>query len=86
MTKKHKPLDDDDNLAKQFVFGEPVTPAPKKKIPELETAPKEATVRFTIDLSESMHRKLSILAAKTGRKKAEIVRMLLDEALQDVDQ
>ena len=50
----------------------------------LQTEPKEPTVRFTVDLSESMHRKLSILAAQTGRKKAEIVRMLLDEALEDV--
>jgi predicted DNA-binding protein len=31
-----------------------------------------------------MHRKLSMLAARTGRKKAEIVRILLDEALQEV--
>jgi hypothetical protein len=45
----------------------------------------EATTRFTVDLPLSMHRKLSILAARTGRKKAEIVRMLLDEALSDVE-
>lgn len=45
---------------------------------------KELTVRFTVDLTESMHRKLSILAARTGKKKADIVRMLLDEALQEV--
>ena len=47
--------------------------------------PKEPTVRFTIDLTESMHRNLSVLAAKTGRKKAEIIRLLLDEALKDLD-
>jgi len=47
-------------------------------------AQKEPTVRFTVDQTETMHRKLSILAAKTGKKKAEIVRMLLDEALQEV--
>ena len=52
----------------------------KLQIPE-----KEATVRFTVDMSESLHRKLSVLAAKTGRKKVEIVRILLDEALKDVD-
>ncbi len=45
---------------------------------------KEATVRFTIDLPESMHRKLSILAAKTGQSKADILRLLLDDALEDV--
>lgn len=50
----------------------------------LQTPPKEATIRFTIDLSESMHRRLSIMAAKMGRKKADIVRVLLEEAMKDV--
>ncbi len=52
---------------------------------KLQVKPKEATKRFTVDLAESMHRKLSILAAKTGRSKADIVRMLLDETLKDVE-
>jgi hypothetical protein len=52
---------------------------------KLQLQPKEATKRFTVDLSESMHRKLSILAAKTGRTKADILRLLLDEALKDVE-
>ena len=43
-------------------------------------------IRLTVDLPESMHRKLSVLAAKTGRKKAEIIRLLLNEALQDVEE
>jgi hypothetical protein len=51
----------------------------------LEAEAKEATVRLTVDLSESMHRKLSLLSARTGRKKAVIVRMLLEKALEDVD-
>lgn len=66
---------------------EPATPPAKSRVMEkLMSAPiqKEPTVRFTVDLTETMHRKLSILAAKTGKKKAEIVRMLLDEALQEV--
>ena len=46
--------------------------------------PKEATIRLTVDLPESMHQKLSMLAARTRRKKAEIVRYLLNEALKDV--
>jgi hypothetical protein len=53
---------------------------------KLQTPAKEPTVRFTVDLAESMHRKLTMLAAKTGRKKADIVRLLLDEALIDVDE
>jgi hypothetical protein len=51
---------------------------------KLTIEPKAATVRLTVDLSEAMHKKLSILAARSGRKKAEIVRLLLDEALKDI--
>jgi hypothetical protein len=51
----------------------------------MQSPEKEATVRLTVDLSESMHRKLSILCARTGRKKVEVVRMLLDEALGEVE-
>jgi hypothetical protein len=57
----------------------------KTLIDRFTTPPKEATIRFTVDLPASMHRKLSMLAARTGKKKAEIVRVLLDEALLDVD-
>jgi predicted DNA-binding protein len=32
-----------------------------------------------------MHGKLSIFAAKTGRTKADIIRMILDEALKDIE-
>jgi macrodomain Ter protein organizer (MatP/YcbG family) len=53
-------------------------------IERLQIKPKEGTKRFTIDLRESVHRKLSILAAKTGRTKADIVRMLLDDALEGI--
>lgn len=67
----------------------PAEPKPKEKSSLMsklmQSTEKEATIRLTVDLSESMHRKLSILCAKTGRKKAEVVRMLLDEALSEVD-
>jgi hypothetical protein len=38
---------------------------------KLQAPDKEPTVRFTVDMSESLHRKLSVLAAKTGRKKVD---------------
>lgn len=60
------------------------TPNNSTLMDKFQTPVKEATVRFTIDLPVSMHRKLSLLAARTGKKKAEIVRVLLDEALEDV--
>ena len=66
-----------------------VAEKPSKNLPlmdKFKTPPKEATIRFTVDLPASMHRKLSLLAAKTGKKKAEIVRVLLDEALGDVSE
>jgi hypothetical protein len=51
----------------------------------LQAPDKEATVRFTVDMSESLHRKLSMLAARTGRKKVDIVRMLLEDGLREVE-
>lgn len=60
---------------------------PKKTslMSKLQAPDKEATIRFTVDMPESLHRKLSMVAAKTGRKKVDIVRMLLEEGLSDVD-
>jgi predicted HicB family RNase H-like nuclease len=55
-----------------------------KLMDKLQTPSKEATKRFTVDLAQSTHRKLSILAAKTGRSKADIVRVLIDDALEDI--
>ena len=46
---------------------------------------KEATIRLTVDMPESMHRKLSMFCARTGKKKADVVRLLLNEALQELD-
>ena len=67
-----------------------ITPSPQLKSSIMsqlqQVPPKEATVRLTVDLTESMHRKLSMWAAKTGRKKSELVRFLLDQALQEVDE
>jgi hypothetical protein len=60
------------------------TPNDLPLMDKFQTPPKEATVRFTVDLPSSMHRKLSLLAARTGKKKAEIVRVLLDEVLEDI--
>lgn len=51
---------------------------------KFQTPTREATIRFTVDLPASMHRKLSILAARTGKKKAEIVRVLLEDVLKEV--
>lgn len=60
-------------------------PAKFNLMSQLQQPSKEPTIRLTVDLPESMHRKLSVLAAKTSRKKVEIVRLLLDEALKDLE-
>lgn len=52
----------------------------------MDTPDKEPVVRLTVDLPESMHRRLSILCARTGKKKAEVIRMLLNEVLIDVSE
>ncbi len=38
---------------------------------KLQAPDKEATVRGTVEMSETLHRKLSMLAAKTGHKKVD---------------
>ena len=37
---------------------------------KLQAPDKEATVRFTVDMSESVHRKLSVLAACDGAQES----------------
>jgi hypothetical protein len=94
MTKPRKSLDELD-LEKHGQ--EDIKPEVKPKIPAktsrkkesamdkiLTVATKESTIRFTVDMPESMHRRLSLLAARTNKKKSEIVRLLLEEALQQV--
>jgi hypothetical protein len=46
---------------------------------------KEPTVRFTVDMSETFHYKLSMLVAKTGCKKVDILRMLLEDGFKGVN-
>lgn len=57
---------------------------PRASTTELIPA-KETVIRFTVDMPESLHRKLSLLAARTGQKKAAIVREMLEEWLRDVE-
>ena len=72
---------------------EPIEPKSEVKLTassslmdKLQVEAKEGTKRFTIDLRESVHRKLSILSARTGRSKADIIRMVLDDVLADVEE
>jgi len=49
-----------------------------------ENTSEEKIVRFTADLPESLHRKLSLEAARQGKRKVDIVRELLKEKLKNV--
>jgi hypothetical protein len=71
-------------ISKRTVANTAQKPPNKSRLMEkLTLPPKEATIRFTVDLSESLHQRLSVLAATTGMKKADIVRLLLNDALED---
>lgn len=50
-----------------------------------KTADKEPTVRITVDLPQSTHQKLSMFCARTNTKKADIIRGLLNEALERLE-
>jgi hypothetical protein len=66
----------------------PISPQPPTSLMSRlmqNTPEKEPTVRLTVDLPQSTHKKLSILCANTGMKKVEVVRMLLDDALKDTN-
>jgi len=65
-----------------YVEKKAIAHEPKKELSlmeKLQVEAKEGTKRFTIDLRESVHRKLSILAARTGQSKADIIRMVLKD-------
>lgn len=96
MNAKRKRLDDN---ADKFIFGddEPdkkTTGVAKKQelqssdlLSKLtqESTPRERPIRVSLDLSPEMHSKLTNLANRTGRKKAEILRVLLEQAFEVID-
>lgn len=50
------------------------------------SAAKEPTTRFTADLPDNLHRRLTMAAAMSGKKKVDIVRELLDASLPRLPQ
>jgi hypothetical protein len=96
MTTKRKRLDDN---AGKFIFGddEPskkTTTSAKKPENESndllnklsqESAPREKPIRVSLDLTPDMHQKLTNLANRTGRKKSEILRILLEQAFEEIN-
>lgn len=52
----------------------------------MESSAQERMIRITVDLEESKHRKLSMLCAKSGKTKAHIIRLLLDDLLDGLNE
>lgn len=46
---------------------------------------KESSVRFTVDIPASLHKRLNQLGVDTGKPKTELVRTILDRALTSLD-
>lgn len=46
---------------------------------------KEATVRFTVDLTEKMHTELRMLSAKTNVKMTQLCRMAIANLIKEVN-
>lgn len=44
-------------------------------------APKDPTIRFTADLPVGLHRRLNLAAVKSGKKKVELLREILETVL-----
>jgi len=95
MTPKRKKLDE--NVGKFIFDDEPnkkTTTSAKKPENESndllnkltqESAPREKPIRVSLDLTPDMHKKLTSLANRTGRKKSEILRILLEQAFDEID-
>jgi len=86
MSSKRKSMDD--ILASSFVFDRvPNESGKDRDLIDLLNQPeeyKEATVRITIDLPRSMHRKFTIFCATNGKTKSQIVRILLEFVLSKI--
>lgn len=46
---------------------------------------KESSIRFTVDIPESLNKRLAQLSVDTGKPKTELVRTILNRALSSLD-
>ncbi|MBD2019226.1 hypothetical protein H6F43_03395 [Leptolyngbya sp. FACHB-36] len=56
---------------------------PKTQAPEPDASTSEERIRFTVDLPESLHMELSLLAVKQRKPKAVLVRMAIVQMLKE---
>ena len=96
MSKPRKKLDE---IAAKFIFGdeklqkqeaEPPAPEPLPKSELLEKLTKQPTervkpIRVSLDLDPETHKRLTALAKRLGRRKSEVLRILVNQALDEVE-
>jgi hypothetical protein len=96
MSKPRKKLDE---TAAKFIFGdekvqkseaEPPAPEPLHKSELLEKLTKQPTervkpIRVSLDLDPETHKRLTDLAKRLGRRKSEVLRILVDQALNEIE-
>ena len=46
---------------------------------------RESSIRFTVDIPESLNKRLAQLSVDTGKPKTELVRTILNQALSSLD-
>jgi hypothetical protein len=99
MSKKPKKTLDD--VAAQFIFGksgneDTSTASAQPKLPvadssglleKLKKEPQQRVkpIRVSLDLDPEMHQRLTELANRLGRKKSEVLRILITQALAEIE-
>ncbi len=94
MSKPRKKLDE---TAKKFIFGEEKLHSSEAEPPEPEPLPKSQLlekltptervkpIRVSLDLDPDTHKRLTALAKRLGRRKSEVLRILVNQALDEVE-
>jgi hypothetical protein len=94
MSKPRKKLDE---TAKKFIFGEEKLQKSEAEPPEPEPLPKSQLlekltptervkpIRVSLDLDPDTHKRLTALAKRLGRRKSEVLRILVNQALDEVE-
>jgi hypothetical protein len=94
MSKPRKKLDE---TAAKFIFGdeklqkqeaEPPAPEPLPKselLEKLTPAERVKPIRVSLDLDPETHKRLTALAKRLGRRKSEVLRILITQTLDEVE-
>lgn len=96
MSKPRKKLDE---TAAKFIFGDADLQKPEAEPPAPELLPKSELlekltkqptervkpIRVSLDLDPETHKRLTALAKRLGRRKSEVLRILVAQALNEIE-